>query len=139
MREQHHPVRDGSLQEGRQIEVPASVPEDQENSIAGSSQRVGIGGAAWTLSLGEDAQQQFKPFRQCHDGSGIAAGQGIAGSPRQVMLHHRKSHLPRFPLLEQIFAAHEPLKLRELPHHLTDEIVLAEVGGATRMTCDLLR
>ena len=55
------------------------------------------------------------------------------------MLHHGKSHLPRFPFLKQILAAHEPLQLRKLPHHLTDEIVFAEMGGAAGMGCDLLR
>ena len=55
------------------------------------------------------------------------------------MLHHSLGHGPGFPFLEQIFAAHQALKFRELAHHLRHEIVLAEMGCPQRCILDLLR
>ena len=49
------------------------------------------------------------------------------------MLEHGQSHGPRLPLGQQIFAPHHSLELRELPHHLAHQIVLAEVGCAAGM------
>ena len=46
------------------------------------------------------------------------------------MLHHRQGDLLGLPLLKQVFATHESLKLRELTDHLTHEIVLAEMGSS---------
>ena len=49
------------------------------------------------------------------------------------MLQHGQGHLAGFPLGQHVFAPHHPLQLRELPHHLAHQIVLAEVGRAAGM------
>ena len=45
------------------------------------------------------------------------------------MLHNSHGDSLGFSFLEKIFPAHESLQLRELAHHLTHQIVLAEMCG----------
>ena len=109
------------------------MPEDLQQAIAGPAQGIGVGGAAGPLPLGVDAQQQLQPFGQGHHRTGLGARQGIAGAPGQVVLEHGQGHGPGFAFRQQVFAAHHPLELGEFAHHLADQVVLAEVGGAAGM------
>ena len=51
------------------------------------------------------------------------------------MLNDGKCRSTGFTLLQQILSAHEALQLGEFAHHLADQIVFAEMGGASRCRC----
>ena len=112
-----------------QIQRPAPIPEDLQQAIAGTAQGIGIGGAAGPLAPGEDAQQQLQTLGQGEHGTRLRPRQGVAGAAGLVMLQHRQGHGAGFPLRQQVLGPHHPLQLREFPHHLADQVVLAERGG----------
>ena len=131
-REQPCPLRRGGGQERAQVQAPAPVPDDQQNSVSSPAEGIGIGRSTGSLPFGKDAQQQFQPFSEGHNGAGIARWQLIAGTPGQVMLHHCQGHRPGCTFLQQVLTAHQTLQLWELTHHLGDQIVLAQVGRLDR-------
>ena len=129
LRQDPAPVLAGAAEQSRKIKAPAPPAQDQQQPVAGTPQRVGIRGAAGPLATGEDAQEQLQPLGQRHHRTGIGVRQFVAGRAGLVVLQNRKGHRARLSLSQQVFATHHPLQLRKLPHHLADQIVLAEVGG----------
>ena len=53
------------------------------------------------------------------------------------MLLHSLRHSAGFPLSKEVLPSHQALQFWEFPHHLTDEIVLAEVGRTLGMGAGL--
>ena len=120
----------GALQQGHQIQGPAPIPENLKDPVAGPTQPVGVGGSTRSLPPGKAAKQQFQPFRQGHHGARIGGRQAVARTTGQIVLLHRQGHGPGFPFSQQVFAPHHTLQLRKLRHHLADQVVFAEMGGA---------
>ena len=129
----------GALQQGLEVQAPSLIPEDLKNSIPSPAKGVGVRRPRRSLTLRVDAQEQLEAFRQGHDGTSDGAGQGIAGALGLVVLENSQGHFPGLPFGEQVLAAHHPLKLRELTNHLTDQIVLTEMGRTTGMGDGVLR
>ena len=123
------PVEGTTLQQGVQVETPAPIPENLQQSLTGAAQGVGVGGARRPLSFGIDAQEQLQPFSKGQHSAGRGAGQAISCSPGQVVLQHSQGDATGLPLGQEVLAAHSALQFRELADHLAHQVVLAEVGG----------
>ena len=54
------PLHAGFIQKRLQVKTPSFVPENLEHAVSSTAKCIGIGGAARSFPLCEDAQQQFQ-------------------------------------------------------------------------------
>ena len=55
--------------------------------------------------------------------------QGVARKAGQVLLAQRLGHFGRFVVVQCVVTAHQALQFRELPHHVGEQVALAEFCG----------
>ena len=116
-----------------QIQIEALLDHDTEQADGGAAQAEGILGAGGLLTDLEDAGERVELVGDRDSEAGVGFGELVAGAAREVVLTDRDGDFRRLAIGERVVRAHDSLQLRELTHHRSQQVTLAQLSRTLRL------
>ena len=116
----------GGLGEAGQIQVEPALDQGAQDPEGGAPQAVGVLLARRAQPAGEDADEGVEAVGEGHGAADGRGGDGVPRPARAVVLLDGDGDRLGLAVVEGVVAPHDALQLRELAHHLGDQVALGE-------------
>ena len=116
----------GLFQQRLQIQIKLAFNHNPQHAQGRSAQRERIFGPRRRLADSKNANQGIQPFSQGQRPTRCSHRQAVAGEAWQILLFQGLGDFRRFLIMQGVIATHDALKLRELLHHLTEQVAFRQ-------------
>ncbi len=120
---------DGLADQLLQVEVESALDRGTQQTQGRTPQAERIARAGRLLSRRVDARNGVELVCNRERHARARGRQGVARKAGQVLLAQRLGHFGRFVIVQRVVTPHQALQLRELAHHVGEQVALAQRCG----------